>query len=247
VKESIVGGRVVKILLIEDDVMIAESISLALQLCWPECQVVTGESGRKGIKLAMNEAPDIVILDLGLPDIDGFEVVEHIRRFASIPIIILTVRAEEADLVKALERGVDDYIVKPCGQLELLVRVRARIHDRARLGEKPPLSFGKLEFDPGTLKLKYGTRETVLNTIEANIINNLMRNRDQLTTYSSLVEEVWGADFPGSVRSLKVYIRSLRAKIEAATGGLQLIKGKADMGYFLVDPGDKDTVPPASY
>ncbi|MFC2067664.1 response regulator transcription factor [Chloroflexota bacterium] len=116
-----------KLLLIEDDSDIVEAISLAFQIRWPEAQVISTQSGKKGVGLVESVQPDIVILDLGLPDIDGFTVLRKIRLFSQVPIIIVTVRADESDIIKGLEWGADDYIIKPFRQLELLARVKAQI------------------------------------------------------------------------------------------------------------------------
>lgn len=223
-------------LIIEDDPGIVESISLALQIRWPETQIVSTHLGKKGIDLAGSEDPDIIILDLGLPDISGFDVLKQVRSFSSAPIIILTVKADEADIVKGLEWGADDYIVKPCGQLELLARVRARIRDKSRSVKEAPLSYGALRFNPSTHHLTIENREIKLTTIEAHIMHHLMKNAGQVVTYSSLAEEVWGEDYPGSIDSLRVHIRRLREKVESDPGQPQFILTKASIGYFLAKP-----------
>jgi DNA-binding response OmpR family regulator len=227
-----------KALIIEDDPGIVESISLALQIRWPETQIVSTHLGKKGIDLAESEDPDIVILDLGLPDVGGFDVLKQVRSFSSAPIIILTVKADEADIVKGLEWGADDYIKKPCSQLELLARVKARIRDKGRPLKEAPLSYGPLRFNPSTHSLMIENREIKLTTIEAHIIHHLMKNAGQVATYSSLAEEVWGEDYPGSIDSLRVHIRRLREKVEADPGQPQFILTKASIGYFLAKPNN---------
>jgi len=117
----------VKVLIIEDEWEIIESVSLAFQFYWPEAQVIYAQQGIKGIELVQSESPDVVILDLGLPDISGYEVLKQIRLFSSVPIIILTVRSQEEDVVAALEGEANDYVVKPFRQKELLARVRAQV------------------------------------------------------------------------------------------------------------------------
>jgi len=226
-----------KALIIEDDPEIVESISLAFQIHWPEAQLVSTHMGKKGIELAESEDPDIIILDLGLPDMSGFEVLKQIRLFSSVPIIVLTVRAEEADIVKGLEWGADDYIVKPCGQLELLARIKARVRDKAHFAEGSPISFGPLLFNPPTRQLLYGKKEINLTAIEAHIIHHLMRAGGDVASYSSLAEDVWGEAYPGSVDSLRVHIRRLREKLEADPSHPQILLTKAGIGYFLAKPG----------
>jgi len=117
----------VKVLIIEDEWEIIESISLAFQFYWPEAQVIYAQRGSKGIELVQSEYPDVIILDLGLPDISGYQALKQIRLFSSVPIIILTVRSQEEDVVTALEGEANDYVVKPFRQKELLARVRARV------------------------------------------------------------------------------------------------------------------------
>jgi len=226
----------VKALIIEDDREIVESISLALQIRWPETRIVSTHLGKTGIELAESEAPDIIILDLGLPDISGFEVLKQVRSFSSVPIVILTVRSDEAAIVKGLEWGADDYISKPCGQLELLARIKARIRDKSPVGGEAPLSYGPLRFDPVTRQLVNQTKEIQLTAIEAHIIRLLMRNAGRVVTHSALAEEVWGEDHPDAVESLRVHIRRLREKIEADPSHPQFIITKPGIGYQLAKP-----------
>lgn len=225
-----------KALIIEDDNEIVESISLSLKMLWPEIEVLSTHLGKKGIELAEIEDPDIIILDLGLPDTTGFDVLQKVRTFTSAPIIILTVKSDEVDIIKGLEWGADDYIVKPCSQLELLARIKARLRDRTRSDQQSVRSFGALHFNPSTRQLQIRDREVQLTAIEAHIVRCLLRGAGYVVTYSSLAEEVWGEDYPGSIDSLKVHIRRLRGKIEANPSNPQIIINKAGIGYLLVKP-----------
>ncbi len=224
-----------KVLIIEDDREIVEAISLAFQIRWPEAKVVSTHLGEKGVELVESEAPDIVILDLGLPDISGFEVLDQIRRFSNVPTIILTVRSEEADVVRGLECGADDYITKPFRQLELLARVKALIRRQSPSEEETVIS-GALRLDATTGQLHHDGKEIALTITESRILNHLMKNAGYVTTHSSLAEAVWGDDYPGVVDSLKVHIRRLREKIEADPSHPQLILTKTGVGYFLTKP-----------
>lgn len=224
-----------KVLIIEDDREIVEAISLAFQIRWPEAKVVSTHLGEKGVELVESEAPDIVILDLGLPDISGFEVLDQIRRFSNVPTIILTVRSEEADVVRGLECGADDYITKPFRQLELLARVKALIR-RQSPSEEETVIAGALRLDATTGQLHHDGKEIALTITESRILNHLMKNAGYVTTHSSLAEAVWGDDYPGVVDSLKVHIRRLREKIEADPSHPQLILTKTGVGYFLTKP-----------
>jgi two-component system KDP operon response regulator KdpE len=226
----------VKVVIIEDDNEIVDSISLSLKMFWPGVRVLSTHLGKKGIELVGAEEPDIIILDLGLPDTSGFDVLRELRTFTSTPIIILTVKADEIDVIRGLEWGADDYVVKPCSQLELLARVKARLRDRTRFGQGTVHSFGALRFNPSTRELQIRDKEIRLTAVEANIVSCLLRNAGNVVTYSSLAEEVWGEDYPGSVDSLKVHFSRLRAKIEANHSVPKIIINRPGVGYILVKP-----------
>jgi two-component system KDP operon response regulator KdpE len=226
----------VKILIIEDDQQIVEAITLAFQIRWPEAKLISTQQGEKGIDLAESEKPDIVILDLGLPDINGFDVLKQIRMFSDIPILILTARSEESDIVKGLEWGADDYMIKPFRQLELLSRIKALTRRRNNSDSESPLSIGPLSFNPSTGQVHFSNNEISLTPTEGRILNHLMRNAGQVVTHSSLADAVWGEDYPGAVDSLKVYIRRLREKLESDPQQPQLILTKAGVGYLMIKP-----------
>jgi two-component system, OmpR family, response regulator VicR len=225
-----------KILIIEDDQQIVEAITLAFQIRWPEAKLVSSQQGEKGIELVENEKPDIVILDLGLPDINGYDVLKQIRLFSDIPILILTARTEESDIVKGLEWGADDYMIKPFRQLELLSRIKALTRRKSNTDTDSPLSIGPLNFNPITGQLIFNQKEISLTPTEGRILHHLMRNAGQVVTHSSLADAVWGEDYPGAVDSLKVYIRRLREKLEIEPQQPQLIITKAGIGYLMIKP-----------
>ena len=224
-----------KVLIVEDDKEIVDAITLAFQIRWPEAKVVATRLGRKGVELVETENPDIVILDLGLPDISGFEVLNQTRLFSRVPIIILTVRSDESDVVKGLEWGADDYILKPFRQLELLARVKALIR-RQTPSEEESLSSGQLRLEATGGQLFIDSKEIALTITESRILAHLMRNAGHVVTHSSLAEAVWGNDYPGAADSLKVHIRRLREKIEVSPSQPKLILTKAGVGYFLARP-----------
>ncbi|HEY31579.1 MAG TPA: response regulator transcription factor [Dehalococcoidia bacterium] len=221
-----------KVLLIEDDREIIDAISLAFKIRWPEAKLVSTRLGQKGVEMVESESPDIVILDLGLPDISGFEVLQQIRLFSQVPTIILTVRSEEADIVKGLEWGADDYITKPFRQLEFLARVRALIR-RQETVESETLVYGPLRLDAITGQLNYYGRDISLTATENHIMGHLMRNGGRAVTHSSLAEAVWGDDYPGAADSLKVHIRRLREKVEEDPSHPRLILTRTGVGYLL--------------
>jgi two-component system KDP operon response regulator KdpE len=226
-----------KVLIIEDDKAIIEAISLTLQISWPETKLISTQFGEKGVEMVESEKPDVVILDLGLPDISGFEVLKQIRLFSSVPIIILSVRADEADIVKGLECGADDYVVKPFKQLELLSRIKLVTRRQDRLGKEEPLVCGQLRFDPSTWQVFYGDKEINVTRTEGSILRHLMRNAGRVVTHSDLSDAVWGVDYADAVESLKVHIRRLRVKLEADPSNPQIILTRPGIGYSLAKLG----------
>lgn len=226
-----------RVLIVEDSDEIVEAISLALQIRWPEVKVDAASSGEEGIRLAGRITYSLVILDLGLPDIGGFEVLKSIRLFSSVPILILTVRGEEADIVKGLELGADEYIVKPFRQLELLARIKALTRREVVMRDAEKLSIGSLVLETGTRTVYYKGKAIELTRTENSILEQLMRNAGSIVTYSRLSEAIWGDEFPDAAAALKVHISRLRHKLELEPQNSQLIQTKPGLGYFMM-PGD---------
>jgi len=225
-----------KILIIEDDKEIVEVISLAFEIRWPEMEVISTHLGKPGAELVETESPDMVILDLGLPDTSGFDVLKEIRAFSKVPILILTVRGEESDIVRGLEWGADDYMTKPFRQLELLSRVRA-LTRRANPAADELLVHGRLSYSPTTRRLTTGGgNEIDLTRTEGYVLDHLMRNAGQVSTYASLAEATWGDDYPGATENLRVYIRRLREKIETDPDEPKIILTRTGAGYYLAKP-----------
>ncbi len=224
-----------KILIIEDNEEIVEAVSLAFQIRWPQVRIASTERGEEGIDLVEKESPDVVILDLGLPDISGFEVLKSVRLFSIVPVVILTVRGEEADIVKGLELGADEYIVKPFRQLELLARVKALIRRASAMEEDSSIVCGPLCLDPTMRTVHYGDRQTSLTRTESIILLQLMRNAGNVVTRANFVEKLWGSDYPDAAASLKVHIRRLREKIEPDPSHPGFIITRAGVGYFLAE------------
>jgi two-component system KDP operon response regulator KdpE len=222
-----------KVLIIEDDQAIVEAVSLALKISWPEAGLLSTNLGEQGIQLLEKENPDVIVLDLGLPDISGFEVLKRVRLFSSVPILILTVRSDEADIVKGLEWGADDYVVKPFRQMELLSRIKLVTRRRGTGIEEKPLACGPLQFEPSSGQLFDDGQEIKLTPTEASIIHYLMKNAGRVVTHASLAEAVWGIDYPDAADSLRVHIRRLRTKLEADPGDPRIILTRAGVGYLM--------------
>ena len=224
-----------KILIIEDSPIIVETISLALEMRWPDTKIIDTSRGEQGLEMIETESPDIIILDIGLPDISGFEVLKRIRLFSNLPVLILTARSDESDIVKGLEWGADDYMVKPFKQLELQARINGIMRRRSFLKEES-LIVGNLRFDPASARLFSGRKEIDVSRTEGLILAILMRNPGNVVNYSAIAEAVWGDDFTDASNSVRVHVRHLREKIEEDPGKPQFILTKPGIGYYLAKP-----------
>jgi len=229
----------VKALIIEDAPDIIETISLCFELRWPEVEVISTAEGKKGLTLAETESPDIIILDLGLPDTDGFEVLKDIRSFSNVPIIIVTVRGDEMDRVRGLEMGADDYITKPFSHLELLARMKAVL----RRTSLPELQAGEKHFHSPRLTIDFAARAVTVNgqpvrltPTEYNLLHYLVLNEGTVLTHWALLEKCWGEEYTDSPEYLKVYIQRLRNKLEADPTNPQLLISERGVGYKFVRP-----------
>jgi two-component system KDP operon response regulator KdpE len=224
-----------KALVIEDDLKIVELISLAFQAGWPGATLITAHRGEEGIDLAENQAPDLIILDPELPDVDGFDLLKQIRLFCRIPVVIVTDRTDEMSIVKGLEWGADEYISKKFGQMELMARIRAILRRHYPPGEELPLAYGPLCLYTSTGKLTCCRKDIELTRTESQILQHLIRNAGRVVSHSGLATTLWGEDYPDSVDALRVYIRRLRVKIETDPNIPQLILTKPGIGYFLAE------------
>ena len=226
-----------KALVVEDNLDVMEFVSIALKVGWPDIKVVHTHLGGAAAELLKSERPDFVLLDLNLPDVSGFEVVRQIRLLSTVPIIIITVRDDEADIVKGLEWGADEYVVKPFGQLALLARVRAVLRSRSYpSGADDLILFGPLQFHLSTGQLVYGPTTVLLTRTESLILRALIKRAGHVLTYSQLAESVWGGTYDGSNDTLRVYVRRLRTKVETNFPGKLIIRAKPGLGYFVEAP-----------
>jgi two-component system KDP operon response regulator KdpE len=221
-----------KILIIEDVYSIVEAITLVIEQRWPDTKIVSAAQGEKGIDMAKTESLDVIILDLGLPDMSGFEVLKRIRLFSDVPILILTVRSAEYDIVKGLEWGADDYMVKPFRNMELLARINGIMRKHSVKYENP-LLCGQLRFEPDSFRVFFPEREIMVSFTEGIILGQLMRNAGNVVSYAILAEAMWGDDFPEARDSIHVHVRHLREKLEIDPSKPKLILNKPGIGYFL--------------
>ena len=228
-----------KILIIEDSLDIIEALTLCFELRWPETEIVSTDKGREGITLVKTESPDVVILDLGLPDISGFEVLEGIRSFSNAPVAILSVRDAELDKVRGLELGADDYITKPFSHLELLARIQALLRRSQYLDSttrEKVFRTPRMVIDFTTRIVKVNDQPVRLTPIEYNLLYCLVVNANIVLTHRALLEKVWGEEYVDSPEYLKVYIQRLRNKLEEDPANPQLFINERGIGYKFVGP-----------
>jgi two-component system KDP operon response regulator KdpE len=223
-----------KILIIDDSKEVVDSVSLTFHIRWPQTSIISTGKGEEGVDLVAKEHPDLVILDIGLPDINGFEALKRIRLFSSVPVIILTVIGDETEIVKGLELGADEYIVKPFRQMELLSRIKAVTRRQSQVVEETEIVCRYLCLNPSTRIVYLGDKQIHLTRTENIILSKLMQNAGSLLNYDSLAEDIWNTNYPDAIKSLNVYIRRLRNKIEVDPSHPKLIINKQGLGYLLV-------------
>jgi DNA-binding response OmpR family regulator len=223
------------ILIIDDNVDLLDVIATSLSR--EGYQVCTAENGVSGLEMVRQHDPDLVILDIMMPVLSGWGVLQRLREFSTVPIIILTVLGREHDIVRGLQSGADDYIVKPFSNRELLGRVRARLR-RAEMATletvEPPFAVGDLVLDPSLHQVTVGDRVIKLTFLEFRLLSSLARRAGALVPRQQLLQEVWGKDYHADTRHLKVYIHYLRKKLEDDLSNPQYIISERGEGYRLV-------------
>jgi DNA-binding response OmpR family regulator len=225
------------VLVVEDSPDVVEAISLCFELRWPGSSILQTAEGEEALELTHRELPDVVILDLVLPGIDGFEVLREIRKQSNIPILILSVKGEEMDKVKGLELGADDYIVKPFSPAELLSRVKAVLRRTYML----ELNSDEKPFVSSYLKVNFATREVLkgdqpvkLTPTEFNLLTQLVKNEGRVLTHQLLLEKVWGSGYTDAVEYLRKYIQRLREKLEEQPSNPKMFISERGLGYKFV-------------
>ncbi len=225
-----------RVLIIEDSAEVVEAVSLCLQMRWPEVTLSIAAEGTRGIDILESESFDIIILDINLPDIDGFEALKRIRSFSKVPIIIVTVRGKEEDQARGLETGADDYIVKPFRPWDLVARMNAVLR-RANVPEvtveQPSVVRGKLTLNLTTNEVRLGDQIIKLTPTESKLLYVLMENAEDTLSSKKISQEVWGIEYM-STDPLRTYIRRLRDKLN--DNPPQIILTERGEGYRLVSP-----------
>lgn len=206
-----------RIVIVDDDPDIVEAIMISLGLQWPNASIVPLSTGRSAVSNIVREGADIVLLDVSLPDIDGFEVLQRIREVSEVPVVMISARGEEIEKVRGLELGADDYVTKPFGYLELTARMKAVM----RRTQAPPPSTGEGHFEAGDISINYAThqvyrsgKQVKLTPTEYKLLYQLTRNTEQVLLHDQLLTKVWGPEYLGELDYLRIYVRRLREKLE---------------------------------
>ncbi|MGI8891009.1 MAG: response regulator [Chthoniobacterales bacterium] len=222
-------GRVA--LIIDDEKQIRRLLRLALERA--EYQVFEAETGQAGLEAVANRRPDIVLLDLGLPDMEGVKVLRRLREWSDVPVLILSVRDEADEKVAALDAGADDYVTKPFDTAELLARVRAAQRRSLSETNQPVFQSGPLVVDFAARQVQLDGAEIKLTPTEYSLLRVLVQNAGKVVTHRQLLRTVWGEKAESQAQYLRVYVTHLRKKLEAKNNAPGLIKTEVGIGYRL--------------
>ena len=223
------------ILVVEDDAPVRNLITMTLKA--RDYKVITAQNGNSAIMEASSHNPDIVLLDLGLPDMDGVEVIERIRTWSDMPIIVISARSEDKDKIDALDAGADDYLTKPFSVEELLARLRVtqrRLASNRNEGASSVFINGALRIDYAAGCAYLGEDELHLTPIEYKILCLLAANVGKVLTHTFITQKIWGAAWENNVASLRVFMATLRKKIEATPDTPQYIQPHIGVGYRML-------------
>ncbi len=227
-----------KILIVDDEPDVIKVVSLSFNLQQPDWQLLAAPNGETALKLIDREHPDLVLLDVAMPEMDGFQVLKEIRRFSDVPVIMLTAKDDELSKVIGLERGADDYITKPFSHLELLARVRTVLRrvQSLPLAHADPFICDDLRVDYVQRKAFIKGKELPLTQTEYKLLYYLVRNAGQILSPEMLLVHVWGPEYADEIDYVKVYISRLRSKIEPDPRHPQYILTEQRLGYRFWKP-----------
>ena len=227
-----------KILVIEDEANIRSFVQTVLET--NGYQVLTAATCQQGTMMFSSHIPDMVILDLGLPDRDGLEFIRVAREISAVPILVLSARTTEEDKVAALDLGANDYVTKPFGMAELMARVRAALRNRILTGELQEGPVGQFRLDDLVVDynrriVSVAGREVKLTQTEFNILSLLSQHQGKVLTYSAIIRSIWGSQDDGSVKKLQVNMANIRKKLGTAPGDNRYIINELGVGYRMLD------------
>ena len=215
-----------RVLIVDDEAQIRRALSVNLRA--REYEVDLAENGEEALELAAKHHPDAIVLDLGLPGIDGIDVIRGIRGWSEVPIVVLSVREGQADKVAALDAGADDYVTKPFGMDELLARLRAVLRRVSPAEEEAVVDTSDFAIDLAAKRATRGGEEVHLTPTEWRLVEVLVRNPGRLVSQRQLLQDVWGPDYSDETNYLRVFMAQIRAKLEPDSSRPR---------YFITEPG----------
>ncbi|MCF0259155.1 MAG: response regulator transcription factor [Erysipelotrichaceae bacterium] len=224
------------VLIVEDDASIRNLIGTTLKA--HNYKYITANDGESAIYEASTHNPDVIFLDLGLPDMDGTEIIKRVRTWSNLPIIVISARTEDSDKIEALDAGADDYLIKPFSVEELLARLRVV---QRRLNTETTASPSESVFINGDLKVDYAAgcaylrgEELHLTPIEYKLLNLLCKNVGKVMTHTYITQRIWGSSWDNDIASLRVFMATLRKKLESKPGSPQYIQTHIGVGYRMM-------------
>ena len=223
-----------RILVVDDEKLIVKGIRFSLEQDGME--VDSAYDGKEALKMAENGFYDAILLDVMLPEMNGFEVCQQIREFSDVPIIMLTAKGDDMDKILGLEYGADDYITKPFNILEVKARIKAILRRSSKMSSRDDhktVSYNGLTLDSESRRVTVNGREVNLTAKEFDVLELLVFNPNKVYSRDALLSTIWGYDYPGDVRTVDVHIRRLREKIESNSSEPQYIQTKWGVGYFF--------------
>lgn len=205
-----------RFLIVDDDIAIVEAVTIGLQFQWQDAEVHPAHEGEEGLRMFLELAPDVTLLDVHMPYMTGFEVLQRIREVSDAPVLMLTARADEMSKVKGLELGADDYLVKPFSHLELFARIKAvlrRAEMPAPISAAPQFTSGEIAVNFDSREVTVGGHAVALTPTEYKLLYQLVRNAGRVLPFDMLLGKVWGDEYRGDLDYLKTYISRLRKKL----------------------------------
>ncbi len=222
------------VLVIDDEVQIRRLLKISLET--NGYRVHETARGQDGLAEAARLRPDLVVLDLGLPDLDGLEVLRRLREWSQVPVVVLSVRASEEEKIALLDAGADDYLTKPFGVGELLARLRTAARHSQPIGETPVIVIGPLRVDLEKRRVWRDETPVALSNTEYALLRLFVKHAGKVLTHSQILREVWGPGYAEEVHYLRVYVANLRKKIESDPGNPTLLQTEPGVGYRLAEP-----------
>ncbi|MHB1132244.1 MAG: response regulator transcription factor [Chloroflexota bacterium] len=228
-----------KILVVDDAPDVVEAVTISFNLQWRDTEVIGASDGAAALARLTEEHPDLVLLDIAMPGMDGFETLKRLRELSDVPVIMLTAKDSVLDKVKGLELGADDYVTKPFDHLELLARVRAvlrRLDMPQPASRAPSFQAGRLAVDFAGREVRVDGELVALTALEYKILYHLVRNAGRVLTHQTLLAKVWGREYTEEIDYLRVYMRRLRRKLEEDPDHPRYLLTERGIGYRFVAP-----------